>query len=66
MGARFEVEDTGPGISPRTLRRLFTAFAQARADTPRLFGGSGLGLMIAQRLATAMGGKIEVRPLVER
>ena len=60
VGVRLEVEDTGPGIPPRALRRLFTAFAQAHADTPRLFGGSGLGLMIAQRLATAMDSKIGV------
>ena len=41
VGVRIEVEDTGPGIPPRALRRLFTAFAQAHADTPRLFGAAG-------------------------
>ena len=54
------VRDTGPGIPPEVRARLFTAFAQADATIPRLFGGSGLGLMIAQRLARAMGGEIGV------
>ena len=60
VGLALEVEDTGPGIPPPALRRLFSAFAQAGPDTPRLFGGSGLGLMIAQRLTRAMGGRIAV------
>jgi two-component system sensor histidine kinase/response regulator len=55
-----EVEDTGIGIPPAALARLFSSFAQAAPDTPRLYGGSGLGLMIAQRLAQAMGGSISV------
>jgi signal transduction histidine kinase/CheY-like chemotaxis protein len=55
-----EVEDTGIGIPPPALARLFSSFAQAAPDTPRLYGGSGLGLMIAQRLAQAMGGSISV------
>jgi CheY-like chemotaxis protein/nitrogen-specific signal transduction histidine kinase len=55
-----EVEDSGPGIPAKALRRLFSAFVQAGPETPRLFGGSGLGLMIAQRLTQAMGGRIGV------
>lgn len=54
------VQDTGMGIPPELRDRLFTAFAQADSTTPRLFGGSGLGLMIAQRLVQAMGGNIAV------
>lgn len=60
IGLSLEVEDTGVGIPPTALKRLFTSFTQAEADTPRLFGGSGLGLMIAQRLTRAMGGSISV------
>ncbi len=60
IGLILEVEDTGVGIPATALKRLFTSFSQAEADTPRLFGGSGLGLMIAQRLTRAMGGSISV------
>ena len=60
IGLAFEVADTGPGIPAPALRRLFSAFTQAGPETPRLFGGSGLGLMIAQRLTHAMGGQITV------
>jgi two-component system, sensor histidine kinase and response regulator len=60
-GLRILVEDTGPGIPDRALRRLFDAYAQADGRVPRLYGGSGLGLMIAHRLTAALGGGIEVR-----
>ena len=60
VGLAIEVEDTGPGIPPAARRRLFSAFAQGDADTPRLFGGSGLGLTIAKRLTHALGGRMEV------
>jgi hypothetical protein len=60
VGLVIEVEDSGPGIPAPALRRLFSAFVQAGPETPRLFGGSGLGLMIAQRLTRAMGGRIGV------
>jgi CheY-like chemotaxis protein len=51
-----EVRDTGPGIPPGAFARLFTAWGQAGPATTRLFGGSGLGLMVARRLTEAMGG----------
>ncbi|MEZ5845312.1 MAG: response regulator [Geminicoccaceae bacterium] len=54
------VSDTGAGIPEHVQERLFSAFAQADAGIPRVYGGSGLGLMIAQRLARAMGGDIGV------
>ncbi|MEZ5837403.1 MAG: response regulator [Geminicoccaceae bacterium] len=54
------VSDTGAGIPHHVQERLFSAFAQADAGIPRLYGGNGLGLMIAQRLARAMGGEISV------
>jgi PAS domain S-box-containing protein len=53
---RFEVQDTGVGISPETLPRLFTPFEQADSSISRLYGGTGLGLVIARKLAELMGG----------
>lgn len=55
-----EVSDTGIGMSPSTLARAFDAFAQADASTSRRYGGSGLGLPIARRLAERMGGEIHI------
>lgn len=51
----FEVYDTGVGISDEQKSRLFGAFSQAEPATTRQFGGSGLGLLISQRLIQAMG-----------
>lgn len=55
-----DVRDTGIGIAPDTLARLFQPFEQATADTARKFGGTGLGLAISRRLARQMGGDITV------
>jgi hemerythrin-like metal-binding protein len=60
---RFEVEDTGIGVDPTVLPRLFNAFEQADNSTTRRYGGSGLGLAITRRLANLMRGTAGARSL---
>lgn len=58
---RFEVADTGIGISPENQKKLFTSFQQLDISTKKAFGGTGLGLVISKQLVEIMGGVIHLQ-----
>jgi CheY-like chemotaxis protein len=61
---RFEVQDTGEGISPDRLQALFSAFEQADNSMTRRHGGTGLGLALTRHMAEMMGGEVGVHSTV--
>ncbi len=63
---RFAVRDTGIGISADRMERLFKPFSQGDSSMSRLYGGTGLGLVISQRLAERLGGRMWVESEVGR
>ncbi|KAA9339136.1 response regulator [Hymenobacter busanensis] len=60
LTVEFRFSDTGVGIAPEKLERIFESFTQAYADTSRHFGGTGLGLTISRALVERMGGTLTV------
>ena len=60
---RFEVIDTGIGLTPEAQAKMFQAFTQADSSTARKYGGTGLGLTICKRLVELMGGKIGLQSM---
>jgi hypothetical protein len=56
----FTISDTGIGMTPEQMSRLFQDFTQADPDTARKYGGTGLGLALSRRLCRMMGGDITV------
>jgi signal transduction histidine kinase/DNA-binding response OmpR family regulator/PAS domain-containing protein len=63
---RFEIRDSGIGISADQQARLFKSFQQAESGTTRKFGGTGLGLVISKRIVEMMGGEIKIESELDK
>jgi len=61
---RFEIEDTGIGMSRKQIKRIFDPFRQAESGTARKYGGTGLGLTITKNLVDIMGGELQIESTV--
>ncbi len=61
---RFEVQDSGTGIAPEAINKLFLPFSQVDSSSTRRYGGSGLGLSICAKLIKLMGGELGVQSVV--
>jgi len=61
ISLKFEIQDTGIGLTPEQIDNLFESFSQADVSTTRQFGGSGLGLCISKKLVEMMDGDISVK-----
>jgi signal transduction histidine kinase len=57
----FQVSDTGIGLTPEQLSKLFRAFTQADASTTKKYGGTGLGLALSRKFCQMMGGDLTVK-----
>lgn len=57
---QFDIEDSGPGMSPRQAEKIFQAFSQADNSLTRQHGGTGLGLVISRKLTRLMGGEVSL------
>jgi PAS domain S-box-containing protein len=66
LALRFSVSDTGIGLSPEAINQVFDSFSQADGSMTRRFGGTGLGLTIAQQLCHLMGGEIHVESTLNK
>lgn len=66
MMLRFAVSDTGCGIAPAAMERIFAPFQQENAQTARTYGGTGLGLTISRRLAELLGGSLTAKSTIGR
>lgn len=62
----FRIEDTGIGMMPDQLQKIFNAFAQADSSTTRKYGGTGLGLTITKQFVEMMGGTVDVESTVNQ
>ena len=61
---KFELSDTGIGMTPKQLKNVFEEFMQAETSTSKKYGGTGLGLPISKKITEMMDGKIEIKSKV--